>query len=147
KRPYWNRTGAGSLEGKAPVRSLVMQGLTAAMCAGALLAFGVARAGETPSVPAGYHVVRENAHISPFDTISGFEPVGRGDVLIAAGSGLYLADLRSDCRFHADERNEIAVHRYGGGDIDRFADLVIGGRRCPIVSLTQVSRDPQERHQ
>ncbi len=129
------------------MRSLIMKALAACMCAGALLAFGVAKAGEAHSLPTGYFVVHENAHISPFEVISGFEPVGRGDVLFEAGSGLYLADLRSDCRFRADERNEIAIHRFGGGDIDRFSDRLIAGRRCPIVSLTQVARNSQERRQ
>jgi hypothetical protein len=126
------------------MRSIVMKGLTAAMCGGALVAFGVAAAGEhTNSVtnpPAGYRVVQTDARISPLTTLSGFRVVDDDTLLLNTSSGPYLADLIGPCARGAEYDWQIAVDSPGGGGIDRFSQVLINHRRCGISALVKLER-------
>ena len=126
------------------MRFLVMKALVATMCGAALLAFGVAKAGEARApvtLPAGYHVVQEDARISTLSELSGYEVINPSTLLIRAGQGLYLADLQGNCARGAAFDWTIAVDTAGGANIARASNVLINGRRCRIVALTKVTRD------
>jgi hypothetical protein len=141
------------------MRSFIMKSLVATMAGAAVLAFGVAKAGEGPdpdtprleahhaldahyelSVPAGYRVVELDAHIRAGTPIAGFQVVNDRQVLIQSGDGPFLADLLGTCAQGGSATMAVALDPAPGGDVDRFSQVIIDGRRCGLRSLTKLER-------
>lgn len=127
------------------MRSVLMQVLTAAMCGAAILAFGVAKAGDDLlSTPAGYIVIDPDASIPSGLSVSGYTVLSDSQVLLRAGaSRLYIAELNGTCGRGAAHDWTIGIDTRGTSRIDRFAQMIIDGRRCAIRSLAQVERAPE----
>lgn len=124
-----------------------MQVLTAAMCGAAILAFGVARAGDRPgesaSPPAGYVIVKPDAHITSIRAVHGLDRISPTHVLVRTGArDLYLAEVSGPCARDAERERTIAIECGGPSSVDRFSTILIGGRRCAIQSLAEVERAP-----
>ncbi|HVY84218.1 MAG TPA: DUF6491 family protein [Caulobacterales bacterium] len=121
-----------------------MRALTFGMAGAALLAFGVAKAGgdrATDTAPAGYVIVDPDAHIPESQSLTGFDMVDDDHLLIRAGArDLYMAQFYGDCVREARYRPAIGVEGRGDGGVDRFSNLIINGRRCPILALVKVVR-------
>jgi len=122
------------------MRTVAMHILTAAMCAGALLAFGVAKAGEDAGKVEDFIVVEEDARIAFPRTINSYEIVDENRVLLRVGAGqLYLAELTRSCARDARWDRSIAIVQRGG-PVDRYSALRIGDRVCQIETLARVER-------
>ncbi|HVZ99935.1 MAG TPA: DUF6491 family protein [Caulobacterales bacterium] len=120
-----------------------MHALTAGMCAAALLAFGVAKAGEgrAPAPPPGFVIVDSDARIPSTRSLTGFEVVDGEHVLIRAGvRDLYMAELSGPCARDARFNPAIAVTAVGPGGVDKFARVTVNGRSCAVLSLAKVER-------
>ena len=128
------------------MRSVIMKSLVATMCAAAVLAFGVAKAGEARErahavqAPAGYRVVHEDARIRGGTPIAGFHVVDAHTILINSGDGTFLANLVGTCAGGAEDTMSISLDAAPGADIDRFAGVTINGRHCGLAALTKVER-------
>lgn len=123
------------------MRSLFMRGLTAAMCAAAMLSFGVAKAGETQQAANDaptFVVVHENATIPFARSIDSWEVARDNSLLLRAGSRWYRATTErlcaDDLRFHEN----LALSERGTGSIDKFAHFYVRGRYCYFYSLDQI---------
>lgn len=115
-----------------------MKFLSVAMCGAAILAFGVAKAGERAG---DFVVVQPDARIPSTRAVNGYEYIDDSRVLLRVGTnGLYLAELNEGCARGGQFGLSIGVDRRGGGAVDRFSQIVIDGRRCPIVALSEVER-------
>lgn len=129
------------------MRTRLMQVLTSALCAGAVLTVGAAAADEaieTDDAPK-FTVLEENARIPFIRNITGFEVVDEDRILLRVGvRQLYLAELRGTCGRDARFDHAIAVVPRGPGGVDRFSQLSIDGRRCGIESLARVERVEKE---
>lgn len=126
------------------MRSVIMKSLGATMCAAAILAFGVARAGEARDAavhaPPGYRVVQEDAHIRGGTPIAGFQVVDARTILINSGDGTFLASMLGTCAGGAEDTMSMSLDAAPGADIDRFAGVTINGRHCGLTALTKVER-------
>ena len=131
------------------MRSVIVQSLGFAMAGAAVLAFGVAKAGEEASLtlPPGYVAVQENARISSLTPLAGFQVLDADHLLIRTGGrDAYIADLLGNCARGVTFDWTIGIDTPGGGDIDRYSSVIINGRHCAISSLTKVALAPGARH-
>lgn len=125
------------------MRSVLMKSLAVTMAASAVLAFGVAKAGEAHhpvNLPAGYRVLQEDAHIRSGTPISGFHVINARAILISSGDGTFLADLFGTCAGGASDALAMTLDSLPGADVDRFSSVTINGRHCGLVALTKVEQ-------
>ena len=128
------------------MRSVIMKSLLATMCAAAVLAFGVAKAGEAQSTahavqaPPGYRIVQQDARIRGGTPIGGFHVVDSRTILIESGDGTFLANLLGTCAGGAEDTMAMSLDAAPGADIDRFAGVTINGRHCGLTALTKIER-------
>lgn len=122
----------------------LMQVLKFGMCGAALLAFGVAKAGEAARTVADYAVIEADARIPATRSINSYRILDSDVLLIGAGpSGLYMAQLDGTCARAARFDTSIAIDARGGGGVDRFAQVIVNGRRCRIETLSRVEHREQ----
>ena len=110
-----------------------------ALCAFALNA---AEAKEDAAIPT-FTVIEADAYIPATREVTQFEIVDSDTILLRAGiNNWYAAELWGACGRSARFEQAITIDSPGGGRIDRFATLVVDGRRCAIRTLSRVERLP-----
>ena len=71
-----------------------------------------------------------------YGTVRDFRPIDNDTVFFRAGRRWYRAETVGYCqglRF----AHRIGVNSRGMNSLDRFSDLIVEGRRCPIASLVE----------
>lgn len=113
------------------------------IAAAALVAAGCATTTEEAEAPVAYTVLKEDASV-PFasKSIRGFR-VGAGRVLLleANGGRWYRATLQSTCQSDLPWEHAIGVDGGAIDRVDRFATVIVDGRRCQIETFDEVA-DP-----
>lgn len=120
----------------------IVKSLTVAMCGAAILAFGVARAGEAQDAATpGFRVIEADARIPSTRSVTGYEVVDNDTLLLKVGiRDLYLAELSGTCGRSLRFEWTLGIDARGGGAIDRFSRVIANGRSCAITSLDKVER-------
>jgi Family of unknown function (DUF6491) len=116
---------------------------SALAAAAVLLAPRAALANEAPADPlaeAGYVVVEPDARISALRHVTGFEVLSDNQLILRAGaSRLYRAQLGGTCGRGLRFEWRLGLNTWGG-EVSRFSDVIVDGRRCPIRALDRVER-------
>jgi hypothetical protein len=102
----------------------------------------VAVAGEEAAAPA-FTIIDADAYIPATREITQFEVLNADTILLRTGiNRWYAAELSGSCGRAARFEHAIGIDTPGGGRIDRFATLIVDGRRCAIQSLSRIERLP-----
>jgi hypothetical protein len=108
----------------------------------ALVALGASPAAAEPTAPV-FTVIESNVRV-PFSnvTIQGFQVARDNSLILDAGPNRwYRATVWEPCKH--DLRwayNHIALDTRPNGTLDRFSEVIVRGRHCPIQTLDRIER-------
>lgn len=116
-----------------------------------LLALALAVAGPAfaeeakPPVDAGkppvHQIVKQDAKIVfASTTVRGFQVAEDRSILLDAGPRWYRVTVWNTCRFGLPFVQHIGYRTAATGTLDRFGDLVIEGRVCPIETIDEIAK-------
>jgi Family of unknown function (DUF6491) len=127
------------------MKSLSLRSVAALGAAALLAAACATKAPRAEEGESAYVVVEPNAAIFPAGNVHGFGVVDQDTLLLRVGANrLYLADVWPSCARDLRYEDHIAIDHRGSSTIDHFAQVVIGGRPCPLDNLRRVERKPAE---